>query len=68
MTYQLSETPRAWLFAKRITVLIGVILLLEMMYFVATASSSLEITVICIVLFAMIGNIPILYNLYKSTD
>ncbi|MFD2160796.1 hypothetical protein ACFSJU_00185 [Paradesertivirga mongoliensis] len=68
MTYQLSETPRAWLFAKRITALIGVILLLEMMYFVATASSSLEITVICIVLFAMIGNIPILYNLYKSTD
>jgi len=61
-------TLRAWLVAKRIAVLIGVLLLLEYMYFVNTANSSFEVTVICIFIFTLISNIPILYSLYKNTD
>jgi hypothetical protein len=58
----------AWLVAKRIAVLIGILLLLEYAYFVNTASSSFEVTLICIFIFALISNIPILYSLYKDSD
>ena len=62
------EGPHAWSVAKRIIVLIGVLLLLEYMYFVHTASSSFEVTLICIFIFTLISNIPILYTLYKNTE
>lgn len=61
-------TLHAWLVAKRIAVLIGVLLLLEYIYFVDTASSSVEVTLICILIFTFISNIPILYSLYRNTD
>ena len=62
------KTFYAWIVAKWIILLIGVLLIFEFLYFVNTANSSFEITVICIFLFALISNIPILYSLYKKTD
>lgn len=62
------NTPYAWCLAKKITVFIGIVLLLEMLYFLKTASSSLEITMLCIFVFALISNMPIFYKLYKTSE
>jgi hypothetical protein len=61
------DGPHAWSVAKRMIVFIAVLLLLEYVYFVHTASSSFEVTLICIFIFTLISNIPILYTLYKNT-
>ncbi|MEJ6980565.1 hypothetical protein WG906_08905 [Pedobacter sp. P351] len=62
------KTLYAWIVAKWVVLLIAILLVFEFLYFVNTANSSLEITIICIFLFALISNIPILYSFYKKTD
>lgn len=58
----------AWSLAKRITIFIGIILLIEFMYFIQTATSLFEITIICIFIFAMLGNMPLFHSLYKRME
>ena len=64
-----SKTPgfAAWNMAKTMTVIIGILLLLEFTYFAYTTNSSFEITVICIFIFGLLANIPLFYSLYKNS-
>ncbi|MGV3508630.1 MAG: hypothetical protein ACO1N7_05015 [Sphingobacteriaceae bacterium] len=57
----------AWNMAKTMTVITGILLLLEFTYFAYTTSSSFEITLICIFIFGLLANIPLFYSLYKSS-
>jgi hypothetical protein len=62
-----NETiSKNWSVIKYLTAFIGLLLLLEFAYFLYTAHSSVEITLICIFIFSVITNIPIFYSMYKQ--
>ncbi|HEY0053878.1 MAG TPA: hypothetical protein VGB63_00860 [Pedobacter sp.] len=62
------RTLPAWVLAKKFAALIGILLFMELIYFMLTANSSLEIAVICIIAFSLVINIPTIYHFYKTSE
>jgi hypothetical protein len=59
---------QAWVLAKKAAVFIGVLIFIELIYFLLTASSAIEITVISIVAFSFLINIPVFRHFYNTLD
>ncbi len=62
------QTLLAWVLAKKFAASIGILLFLELVYFMLTANSPLEITVICIIAFSLVINVPTIYHFYKTSE